>query len=760
MMMRISIRFHVAAKSLTEGSVMAFKPDPNNYYYLVARHSGKVLEVNGESTSADAGIQQNMPTGKQNQHFKFDAAGDHLFAIRARQSSLVVDVYGATLDDGARIVQSGWHAGSNQRFRLIDAGNGYYFIQAEHSGKFLDVLGWSQEAGGAIVQHRTYFTGDTTNQHFRPVLATADISTSLLPQFKRPMELARDVTMGALGLIPEIGGAVKFVTGIFWPDSSLKMFWDQITSYVDRVVESKISHERIIKLQLSLEAARINLAAFNDLVPGAEKAAMMNSVIVSLNTEDRPFFRDVDPEKTVTYLMTMGTLKLTLLRERQRNYAAIAALAKDDNAAAHLKTLKEAVKEYTGAAQRFRADLLKRRLDNLSGVTRYDGSRGMFVDFGVKDPADEREQRAGTMYTWRVYPPFHAQQMRTAETKLLPACKVLVKAQYEAELDALLASSRIWNSYLPDSPAPPEKIVRVAIGPFGGNIFDAVDLSNGTDIKGVRIYAERAVRGLQVKGAAGWGPLIGRAAGNKHEFELKVGERIVSVYGSTNPQLSAITFETSFGARISAGDSGAATHPWSADVPPELEAALMRITASPGEEGVEGITLHWDYKLFGEYPALARPRLTAKKRKAAAAKKTARIAAKKSGAKVAKKAAPMAAKKTKAVVAKKAQPASAKKVVRPVVKKPARVAAKKITRVAAQKINPAAAKKTAAVKKTTRTAAKKAQPLGVNKALRGPVKKTTVAVATKSKATPVKKSKPVAAKKNTQVAISKTPRNR
>ncbi len=163
---------------------MAFKPDPNNYYYLVARHSGKVLEVKGESTSADAVIQQNVPSGKQNQHFKFDAAGDHLYAIRTRQSSLVVDVYGGSSDDGIRIVQSGWHAGSNQRFRLIDAGNGYYFIQAEHSGKFLDVLGWSQEAGGAVVQHRTYFTGDVTNQHFRPVLATNDISTSLLPQFK------------------------------------------------------------------------------------------------------------------------------------------------------------------------------------------------------------------------------------------------------------------------------------------------------------------------------------------------------------------------------------------------------------------------------------------------------------------------------------------------------------------------------------------------------------------------------------------------
>ncbi len=598
------------------------------------------------------------------------------------------------------------------------------------------------------------------------------------------MELARDVAMGAIGLIPEIGGAVKFVTGIFWPDSSLKMFWDQITSYVDRVVESKISHERIVKLQLSLEAARINLAAFNDLVPGTEKAAMMNAVIVSLNTEDRPFFRDVDPEKTVTYLMTMGTLKLTLLRERQRNCAAIAALPRDDNAAAHLKTLKEAVKEYTGAAQRFRADLLKRRLDNLSGVTRYDGSRGMFVDFGVKDPADEREQRAGTMYNWRVYPPFHAQQMRTAETKLLPACKTLVKAQYEAELDALLASSRIWNSYLPDSPAPPEKIVRIAIGPFGGNIFDAVDLGNGTDIQGIRVYAERAVRGLRVKGALGWGPLIGRAAGTKHEFELKTGERIVSVYGSTNPQLSAITFETSFGARISAGDSGAGTHPWSADVPPELEAALMRITASPGEEGVEGITLHWDYKVIGEYPALARPRVTAKKRKAAVAKK--------SGAKLAKKVAPMAAKKSKPVVVKKSKRALAKTNARPIAKKtgvaiakkPARVASKKITpvvtrkngrtiakkgksttggkitRVAAKKPSSSALKKNATAKKTTVTAAKKAKVVIAKKSLRSPVKKTMAAVATKSKHVTTKKAKPVAAKKTARVAIGKTRRVR
>jgi len=583
---------------------MAFTPDPSGYYYLVARHSGKVLEIAGASKAADAQVQQAEAADEHHQHFKFDAAGRRLFAIRARHSGHVVDIYGASVADGAKVVQSEWHSGSNQRFRLVDAGDGYYFIEAEHSGKCLDVFGAVKTPAAAVVQYKNLFNGDSQNQQFKLVLATDEIGLTSLPAFKRPLDIMREITMGAVGLIPTAGGAIKFITGNLWPDDSLQMVWDQITAYVDKLVESKISRERVIALKTALEGAKTNLDEYNKFDPGIEKAGFMNAVIVALNMADRNFFRKEEPEKTATYLMTMGTLKLSLLRERAMNYAAIAKTPEDTNAAAHLSSLKTAVAEYTKAAQTFRTELLARRLKFLSGVSRSEATRGMFVDYYVKDAADESEGRAATMYVWRVFPPFDRSQQDTAANKLLPACKALVTAQYSAQLDAIFAASRIWSSFVPGNSEAASKTVRAAIGPFGGGIAAAVDLTHDQPITGVRIYADSRVRGVQAQSASGWGPLVGRAAGKCHELLLKPKEHIASVYGQADGQLSGLCFETNFGASIRTSVPYPDSRPWSADVPSELDAKLVRISASPAGEGVEGITLYWDYAVLGEYPAV------------------------------------------------------------------------------------------------------------------------------------------------------------
>ena len=57
------------------------------------------------------------------------------------------------------------------------------------------------------------------------------------------------------------------------------------------------------------------------------------------------------------------------------------------------------------------------------------------------------------------------------------------------------------------------------------------------------------------------------------------------------------------GASLRNASPASHTRAWHADLAPEVNATLARIFASPGEEGVEGITLHWDYEVVGEYPA-------------------------------------------------------------------------------------------------------------------------------------------------------------
>lgn len=69
---------------------MAFSPGPNDYYYLVARHSGKVLSVANASSASGARIQQAEPADEKHRHFKFDAVSTRLFVIRVKYSDLVV----------------------------------------------------------------------------------------------------------------------------------------------------------------------------------------------------------------------------------------------------------------------------------------------------------------------------------------------------------------------------------------------------------------------------------------------------------------------------------------------------------------------------------------------------------------------------------------------------------------------------------------------------------------------------------------------
>ena len=77
----------------------------SGYYEIVARHSGKCLDVEGESQAA-----------------------------------------------GARILQ--WDCGgwTNQQWQVIDIGGGYYKIVARHSGKVLDVQGGALTNGTPIWQ--------------------------------------------------------------------------------------------------------------------------------------------------------------------------------------------------------------------------------------------------------------------------------------------------------------------------------------------------------------------------------------------------------------------------------------------------------------------------------------------------------------------------------------------------------------------------------------------------------------------------------
>ena len=128
-------------------------PPELQFFAVVARHSGKCLDVSGASADNLASVIQWDCQGGENQQWRFEPVGDGYHRIVARHSGKVLDVYGFSLEDLAQIIQYESHGGENQQWRLDPVGDGYYRIIARHSGKALDVFAFSLESGAELIQY-------------------------------------------------------------------------------------------------------------------------------------------------------------------------------------------------------------------------------------------------------------------------------------------------------------------------------------------------------------------------------------------------------------------------------------------------------------------------------------------------------------------------------------------------------------------------------------------------------------------------------
>ena len=81
-----------------------------------------------------------------------DPAGG-TFELVARHSGKCLDITGVSVDDLARAIQWDCHGGANQQWTFQAAGDGYYVLTARHSGKALTVLGESIADGALVGQY-------------------------------------------------------------------------------------------------------------------------------------------------------------------------------------------------------------------------------------------------------------------------------------------------------------------------------------------------------------------------------------------------------------------------------------------------------------------------------------------------------------------------------------------------------------------------------------------------------------------------------
>jgi len=145
----LSIEFK-AGRASYQDSHAQFRP--GKPYSLVAKHSGKCLDVSGVSKDTGANVYQWDCHGGPNQQWTLTDKGDGYYTMTARHSGKCLDVSGVSKDNGANIYQWDCHGGPNQQWQLIPQGQGYYMVTARHSGKCLDVSGSGRSNGDNVHQ--------------------------------------------------------------------------------------------------------------------------------------------------------------------------------------------------------------------------------------------------------------------------------------------------------------------------------------------------------------------------------------------------------------------------------------------------------------------------------------------------------------------------------------------------------------------------------------------------------------------------------
>jgi len=171
---RITRKCPSTPKTMLNSAPGSFPFKENEFYVIIAKHSGKCLDVRGISTDKGANIIQYDYWGGDNQKWKLEPVGDGYYRIIAKHSGKCLDVRGISTDNGANIIQWDYWGGDNQKWKLEPVGDGYYRIIAKHSGKCLDVNSKSKNDGAMIQQFR-YMAGD--NQKWKLELAkTKEIS--------------------------------------------------------------------------------------------------------------------------------------------------------------------------------------------------------------------------------------------------------------------------------------------------------------------------------------------------------------------------------------------------------------------------------------------------------------------------------------------------------------------------------------------------------------------------------------------------------
>lgn len=178
--------------------------DTNQWYEVVAKNSGKAVDVAGGSTANGARLQQYSRNSTASQRFRFVATSSGYYRVIPKTNSRQAwDISGGSRSNGAKAQVWSYGGVSQQQFRVHKVAGGGYRLTPRHvTNRCLDVPGASRNNA---VQLQIWTCNTATNQtfHLHPKGAVASTPYRLpFPKGTR-YEITKTPAMHAVGGYPD-----------------------------------------------------------------------------------------------------------------------------------------------------------------------------------------------------------------------------------------------------------------------------------------------------------------------------------------------------------------------------------------------------------------------------------------------------------------------------------------------------------------------------------------------------------------------------
>ncbi|GAB3838928.1 RICIN domain-containing protein [Hymenobacter jeollabukensis] len=596
---------------------MTFIVPGDRSFAIIPKHSNLPLAPVHHQRHPGNAIQQQEPY-KNNpaQQFQLQKNGRGEYHVYLPFDNLHWAIAGVSPNVGADLIQ--WHMqdrdgqnSPNQRFRFMHAGNGYYYLRPVHSGRVLEVPNATR--GQDTIKQGTLAPANNRDfQLFRVVPSSPDYVANEAHTFHQYSDLVRDAVLGVIGAIPKVGGAVKGVLGVLWPDGHDKDFWNQTTLYVEQRVKELLKEEKLKNLRSDLQGARTNADEYLDTYDLENQRTKLIAAISAATQREDNFLREQEGVEILSLLAAWGTLVMTLRADMVKEFVRLHPAVTDPQEqekgkASELKHLRAAIKRYGEAVQRSREAAMAWRLSKI----RHDfkGDRE-YVDLGNgrMSIVDWRKDWVTDSYDgWRMERGYRRPNSNPGDpdceaniAHAFRARKAQVQAQFGAELDAMLAAAYLWPYFDPTKTEKPSaQKITAEVGPFGGRPGGTTFGAGTGGLKKIVICSDAGqahVCGLQLTYADGVEHTYGKKGNQQAALTLADGEYVANARGYEWDRVHGLMLETNHGHLIEGGQLGHHSF-FEAGLDDAVNAQLVGISGTHTADALNTLTFHWQYTL-------------------------------------------------------------------------------------------------------------------------------------------------------------------